>query len=256
ARRGSYAGLRRGWRTRPCSRAAPAASGLELLQRLRDCLQILVAAPGKADQDDVVGVKLRRHLLDVGDGVRRLQRRDDALAAAEVLEGLEGLSVGDADVAGTFRSLEEAVLRSHAGVIQARADAVGLDDLPEGVLQQVGVGAMKHAGPAAAETGSVFAGLQAAARGFDADEAHGRIVDEIAEQADGVAAAANAGHGVVWQTSFALKKLLLGLAADDALEVAHHGRVGVRAHGAADEVVGGLYVGDPVAHGLIDGVLE
>ena len=46
------------------------------------------------------------------------------------------------------------------------------------------------------------------------------------------------------------------LAADDAVEVAHHGGVGMRAEDAAEEVVGGADVGDPVAHGLVDGVLQ
>ncbi len=76
------------------------------------------------------------------------------------------------------------------------------------------------------------------------------------EQADGVGAAADAGDGVVRQAAFALQHLGPGFAADDGLEVAHHGREGVRAHDAADEVVGGRDVGDPVAHGLVDRVLE
>ena len=69
-------------------------------------------------------------------------------------------------------------------------------------------------------------------------------------------AAAHAGDGVVGQAALFLEQLRLRLAADDRLEVAHDRRVGVGADGAADEVVGVADVGDPVAHGLVDGVLE
>ena len=47
-----------------------------------------------------------------------------------------------------------------------------------------------------------------------------------------------------------------GLVADDRLEVAHHGRVGVRPGHRADDVVGVADVGDPVADGLVHRVLE
>ena len=40
------------------------------------------------------------------------------------------------------------------------------------------------------------------------------------------------------------------------LEVAHHGRIGMRAGRRADDVVGVVHVGDPVAQRLVHGVLE
>ena len=67
---------------------------------------------------------------------------------------------------------------------------------------------------------------------------------------------ADAGHHIVGQTALGLPDLSPGLASDDALEVADHDGVRVWADDAADEVVGGLDVGDPVANGLVDGVLE
>ena len=60
----------------------------------------------------------------------------------------------------------------------------------------------------------------------------------------------------VGQAVFLLENLRAGFAADDAMEVADHGGVGVRAEDAAEEVVGGADVGDPVAHGFVDGVFE
>ena len=48
-----------------------------------------------------------------------------------------------------------------------------------------------------------------------------------------------------------------GFLADDLLEVAHHGRERVRARdGAEEQVVRVLDVGDPVAQGFVDGVLQ
>ena len=44
--------------------------------------------------------------------------------------------------------------------------------------------------------------------------------------------------------------------ADHRLEVAHHLRIGVRAGGRADQVVGVVDVGDPVAQRLVHGVLQ
>ncbi len=48
----------------------------------------------------------------------------------------------------------------------------------------------------------------------------------------------------------------LDLLADYRLEVAHHLRIGVRAGGGADEVIGRVDIGDPVAQRLVHGVLE
>jgi len=47
-----------------------------------------------------------------------------------------------------------------------------------------------------------------------------------------------------------------GLVADDALQVTHHRGERVRPGDGAEHVVGGLDVGDPVAHRLVDRVLR
>ena len=54
----------------------------------------------------------------------------------------------------------------------------------------------------------------------------------------------------------AFQHLLLGFVADHRLEVAHHGRVGVRTGDRADDVEGVFDVGDPVAQGFVHRVLE
>src|SRR6202034_892519 len=92
--------------------------------------------------------------------------------------------------------------------------------------------------------------------GFDADEADFFVRDELVECADGVGAAANTGDNRGRQAVFFFENLRAGFAADDAMKVANHGRIRMRAENAAEEVVRGADVGDPVAHSLVDSVLE
>src|SRR5271166_1160612 len=96
----------------------------------------------------------------------------------------------------------------------------------------------------------------AAASGFDADELDAGVVEEGVEDADGVGASADAGDDGGGKLGFGFQNLLTRLFADDAVEVAHHRRIRMRAENAAEQVVGGANVGDPVAHGLVDGVFE
>jgi hypothetical protein len=53
-----------------------------------------------------------------------------------------------------------------------------------------------------------------------------------------------------------VEHLPAGLAADDALEVAHHRWVGVGPSALPEQVVGGAHIGHPIADGVVDGVLE
>ena len=76
------------------------------------------------------------------------------------------------------------------------------------------------------------------------------------QQPDGVGAAADAGDGHVRQAPLHGEQLRGGLVADDALEVAHQRRVRMRPDRGAEHVVGGGHVRDPVAHRLVDRVLE
>src|SRR3546814_12181931 len=53
-----------------------------------------------------------------------------------------------------------------------------------------------------------------------------------------------------------LRHLLEAFVADDGLEVAHHARIGIGAGHRADDVEGVFDIGDPVAHGLVQGVFQ
>ena len=89
----------------------------------------------EVDQDGLIGAHGLGQLHGVGHGVAGFQRRDDALGAAQVVEGGQRLGVGDADVLGAADVLQPGMLGADAGVVQAGADAVRLGDLAVFVLQ-------------------------------------------------------------------------------------------------------------------------
>ncbi len=135
-------------------------------------------------------------------------------------------------------------------------------DLAVAILQDVGVGALQHAGTRASvtlrggEARGVFAEFIAAAAGFDAHHFYFGIAQKRIEEADSVGATANAGEKVRGQSLFRGENLLPGFAADDGLKIADHGWIRMRAKDRAEEIVRGAHVGDPVAHGFVDGVFQ
>ena len=102
--------------------------------------------------------------------------------------------------------------------------------------------------------------LDAASAGLYADQAHAGVGQEGVENADGVAAAADAGDNRIGQLArpagLLIQHLPARFGADDALKVAHDGRVGVRPQRRAEQIVRRAYVGHPIADGLVDGVFE
>ena len=91
---------------------------------------------------------------------------------------------------------------------------------------------------------------------LDAEDLDAGVVEEGVEQPDGVGAAADAGDERIRQPALGLLHLGADLRADDGLEVAHHGGIGVGPGRGADAVERVVDVGDPVAQGLVHGVLE
>ena len=82
-------------------------------------------------------------------------------------------------------------------------------------------------------------------------------IGEPGENAGCIGAASDAGDDIVgYATVKQLGALLAGLVTDDTVELADHPRVRVRSHDRAEAVVGVLDGRDPVAHCLVDGVLE
>ena len=102
----------------------------------------------------------------------------------------------------------------------------------------------------------MFSEFRASAAGFDADQLHGCILDERMKHPDRVAAAAHAGNHCIGQAALRLENLLARLKPDHAMKIAHHGRIRMSAQRGAEQIVGCGNIGDPVAHGLADGVLQ
>src|SRR5690606_163215 len=102
----------------------------------------------------------------------------------------------------------------------------------------------------AIERGGMAARADALAPRLDADELDAGLVDVRMEDADRVRAAAHAGDDDVGLPAHQLRHLPAALLADHALEVAHHRGIRMRPGNRADDVEGGVDVGDPVAHRL------
>ncbi len=77
------------------------------------------------------------------------------------------------------------------------------------------------------------------AAGFDADQLHAFVFDERVEDADGVAAAADAGEDGIGQAAFGFENLAARFVADHAMEIAHHHRIRMRAERGAEQIVRG-----------------
>jgi hypothetical protein len=120
-------------------------------------------------------------------------------------------------------------------------------DLSHLVLEQVGLVAVQDAHLSGRERRCMRAGVHAVAGGFDADQRDPRIRAKGVEQADGIAAAADAGDARVGEPAGRLLHLAARLVPDDGLEVAHHQRVGMRTGHGADDVERVAHRGDPVA---------
>src|SRR6478672_10797128 len=99
-------------------------------------------------------------------------------------------------------------------------------------------------------------GLDPVAGRLDDRKPHRGLADEPGKQPDGVRAAADARDRKVRQAALDRPELGRRLVADAALKVADDGRIWVGPHRRAEDVMGRLDVRHPVAHRLVDRVLE
>ena len=188
--------------------------------------------------------------------MRRFERGDDAFIAAQVAERLQRFVVGDRHVLRPMLVLQPGVFGPDTGIIQTRRHGMGFRDLAIGVLQQVGTVPVQDAGLSCAQGRRVFAARQALARGLYADQAHLRVADVGVENAHRVRAAAHAGNHRIGLAPGHLGHLQLAFLADDRLEIAHHHRIRMRAGDRAEDIEGVLDVRHPIAHRLVQRVLE
>src|SRR6266436_671698 len=98
---------------------------------------VLVAAPRQADDDQLVLRHFRRHTRDMGDGMRRFERRNDAFQAARQLKRIECFLVCGRDIDDTARFLEPGMLRSNAWIIEPGRNRMRLEHLAVRILKQI-----------------------------------------------------------------------------------------------------------------------
>ena len=115
---------------------------------------------------------------------------------------------------------------------------------------------MEDAQTAGSDGRGGLCGVDTAACGLAADQAHALVLDEVVERADGVRAAADTCHHDVREFALLFEHLLLDLLGDDRLEIAHDGRERVRAHARAEAVMRIIDAARPLAKGCRAGILE
>src|ERR1700674_1351603 len=239
----------------PCRVALGPAVKLES-RALGDGIHVLVAAPGKIDQQHRAHRQFRCDSYRIGKRMRRFERGNDALDAAAIAKRAERLIVGDRHILRASVVLEPRMLRPDAGIVEPRRHRVGLDDLPVLVLQQVGAIAVQHAGRTCGKGRRVTSGSDALARCLHADQLDALVREIGIKDAHRVRAAADAGDDHVRLAADHFRHLLQALATDHALEIANHHRVGMRSRDRPDDVERILDVGHPVAHRFVERVLE
>ena len=94
------------------------------------------------------------------------------------------------------------------------------------------------------------------AAGLYTNQSNIAVFDEGVEDANRVAAAADAGHDDVWEAAGLFEHLPARFPANHRLELADHQWIGMRSQRRSQKVVRVSHVGDPVAHRLVDRILQ
>ena len=102
----------------------------------------------------------------------------------------------------------------------------------------------------------MFAGFQTIPSRFHTDQTHIFFVDVRIKNTHRVGAATHACNDRIGLTAREFGHLYECFFPDHRLEIAHHHRIGMRARHRADDVIGMGDVGHPVAHRLVERILE
>src|ERR1017187_1537130 len=156
---------------------------------------------------------------------------------SKLAEGVERLLVIGGDVFGATLIVQPGVLRSDGRIIEPRRNRVSRGNLSVYVLQNKGVSSLQHSRMSPVESRRVLAQRVAAASSFYADQFDFAVFDEFVESSDGVGTPANTGDYRGRELAFCLQDLSACLFADDPVEVAHHGGIGVRAQHTSQQVM-------------------
>jgi len=154
------------------------------------------------------------------------------------------------------------MLGADGGIVEAAEDGMRRGDLAVFVLQNVSVGALEGRQGALQKNLDARRGEAAcspssprAAR-FDADLFYVGIRGGNYKRGRWNSNAADAGEKMRGQALFRRRGFAHGFAADHALKIANHRGIGMARPGRSREIVRGADVGDPIAHGFVDGILS
>ena len=178
------------------------------------------------------------------------------------MESFQCFLVSDTDVLSPADVRKERMFRANTGVVQAGADAMGFSDLAVVVLQHIGAVAVQHTRSSLLDAGGVFATLQTLASRFHPDQTGCIVLDVGVEDAHGIRATAHAGdHGIRLRAGAAsglehFRHLHQTFVANHALKIPHHHWIGVWPGYGADDVERVVHVGNPVAHGFVECILQ
>ena len=102
----------------------------------------------------------------------------------------------------------------------------------------------------------MVAGINSITRRLNAVHSNFQVADKRIKQADRIRAASHTGDQRIWQSSRLFKTLLTRLAADDRLEVTHHGGIGMWPCNRPNYIKGIINIGHPITHRLIQSVFQ
>src|SRR5919201_2383846 len=124
------------------------------------------------------------------------------------------------------------------------------------ILQNIRICPLQHSGCATTKTCGVLSQFPTTATSFDPDELHVALGDKLLENSNCVGSSANTRNDGRRKAVLGSQNLDTCLLADYGLKIADHGWVGMCAEHTAEQIMCRTDVGNPVAHGFIDGVLQ
>ena len=110
-----------------------------------DGVDVLVAATGQIQHHQMLLRAFRRELDHLGQGVRGLERGNDALELRTKQESVKRLFVGRREIGHPANVIEPRMLRPDAGIVEAGGNRMAFDDLTVVGLQKIGAVAVQHA---------------------------------------------------------------------------------------------------------------
>src|SRR5690625_2335659 len=118
--------------------------------------------------------------------MRRLQGWHNAFRTTALMESLQGLIIGNADILSTTRILQPGMFGPYARVIQPRGDGMGGTNLAVLILDYIGAVAVQYTNIAGIQCSGVLARTPATPRGFHTNQLYRRIVNIRIKNTHGV----------------------------------------------------------------------